>query len=299
MDWNRLLGTAAVLIAFVNLPRPAVAAQRYSAKGIVLKVDQTKRSLAVSCDEIPGYMAAMAMPFSVRNAKELEGLAAGAAIEFTLIVDRTSSHIEDIHVRPYENTEQDPLGARRLKLLASIAGPAPVPEVKTGDRVPDFTLVDQNRQRVSLSQFSGKVVGLTFIYTNCALPTFCYRLSTNFGRLQKRFASQMGLDLILLTITFDPVHDTPEVMEKYGKIWRANPKGWRLLSGPKTDVEKVCNMFGISFWQDEGLMTHSLHTFLIDRKGVLTADLEGNKFSADQLGDLVQTVLDRPRDGSR
>src|ERR1700728_2069026 len=132
MDWNRTLRTAAVLIAFVNLPWPALAAQKYSAKGIVLKVDQTKRSLVVSCDEIPGYMAAMAMPFSVRNSKELEGLAAGAPIEFTLIVDGTSSHIEDIQVRPYENTEQDPLGARRLKILASIAGP-PVPEVKTGD----------------------------------------------------------------------------------------------------------------------------------------------------------------------
>jgi len=299
MNWTRTLRTAIALIAFSNLVWPALATQRYPAKGIVLKVDRTNRSLVVSCDEIPGYMAAMAMPFSVRNAKELEGLAAGAAIEFTLIVDRTSSHLEEIHVRTYQNTEQDPLSARRLKIVAAIAGPPPAPEVKTGDRVPDFALVDQNRQRVSLSQLSGKVVAVTFVYTNCALPNFCYRLSTNFGRLQKRFAARMGRDLILLTITFDPVHDTPEVMEKYGKVWNADPQGWRLLSGPKPDVDKVCNMFGISFWQDEGLMTHSLHTFLIDRNGVLTANLEGNKFSADQLGDLVQTVLDRPRDGSR
>jgi len=298
MNWKQTLRTSAVLIALGNLPWPAVAAQRYSAKGIVLKVDRTNRSLVVSCDEIPGYMAAMAMPFSVRHAQELEGLATGASIEFTLIVDRTSSRIEDIHVRPYENTEQDPLSARRLKIVAAIAGPPSVLEVTTGDRVPDFALIDQNRQRVSLSQFSGKVVAVTFVYTNCALPNFCYRLSTNFSRLQKRFANRMGRDLILLTITFDPAHDTPEVMEKYGKIWNADSKGWRLLSGSKPDVDKVCNMFGISFWPDEGLMTHSLHTLLIDRNGVLTANLEGNKFSADELGDLVQTVLDRPRDGS-
>jgi protein SCO1 len=296
MDWNRILRTAAVLIALGNLPWPTLAAQKYSAKGIVLKVDQTNRSLVVSCDEIPGYMAAMAMPLSVRNAKELEGLAAGAAIEFTLVVDKTSSHIEDIRIRPYQNTEQDPLGARRLKIVASIAGPPPAPEVKVGDRVPDFALIDQNLQRVSLPQFKGKVVAVTFIYTRCALPDFCYRLSTNFSRLQKRFTSRMGRDLMLLTITFDPAHDSPEVMEKYGKIWNADPKGWRLLSGPKPEVDKVCSMFGISFWPDEALMTHSLHTFLIDRNGVLTANLEGNKFSADQLGDLVQTVLDRPRD---
>jgi protein SCO1 len=152
-------------------------------------------------------------------------VAVGAAIEFTLVADRTSAHIEDIRVRQIENVEQDPLGARRLKIVAGIAGPPPAPEINHGDRVPDFSLIDQSRQRISLSQFKGKVGAVTFIYTNCALPDFCYRLSTNFSRLQKRFASQMGRDLILLTITFDPTHDTPEVMEKYGRIWKADPKG--------------------------------------------------------------------------
>jgi protein SCO1/2 len=295
MDWKRIVGSAAFLIALCNLSSSALAAKSYAARGIVLKVDQPHRSLVVSCDAIPGYMAAMAMPFTVRDAKELEGLTAGAAIEFNLVVDQTSSRIEEIRARPYENTEQDPLSARRLKLVAGFAGPPPAPEVQTGDRVPDFTLIDQNRQRVSLSQFKGQVVAVTFIYTNCALPDFCYRLSTNFSRLQKRFTGRMGRDLILLTITFDPAHDTPEVLKKYGAIWNADAKGWRLLSGPKPDVDKVCGMFGISFWPDEGLMTHSLHTLLIDRNGVLTANLEGNKFTADQLSDLVQTVIDRPR----
>jgi protein SCO1/2 len=69
----------------------------------------------------------------------------------------------------------------------------------------------------------------------------------------------------------------------------------RSLSGPPPEVNQVCNRLGMSFWPDEGLMTHSLHTILIDRSGNLAANLEGNKFSADQLGDLVQTVLARPR----
>jgi len=299
MNWQRIAGSAAFLIALCNLSSFALAAKKYAVRGIVLKVDQPHRSLIVSCDAIPDYMAAMAMPFSVRDAKELEGLTPGAPIEFDLVVNETSSHIEDIHVRPYENTEQDPLSARRLKIVAGLAGPPPTPEVKTGERVPNFTLVDQDRRRVSLSQFNGQVVAVTFIYTNCALPDFCYRLSTNFSRLQKRFSSRMGRDLILLTITFDPAHDTPEVLKKYGAIWNADAKGWRLLSGPKPDVDKVCNMFGISFWPDEGLMTHSLHTLLIDRNGVLTANLEGNRFTANQLGDLVQTVIDRPRTAAR
>ena len=52
-------------------------------------------------------------------------------------------------------------------------------------------------------------------------------------------------------------------------------------------------MFGVQFWQDEGSLTHSFHTAVIDRHGVLVGNLDGNEFTAQQLGDLVQSVLDR------
>jgi protein SCO1/2 len=52
-------------------------------------------------------------------------------------------------------------------------------------------------------------------------------------------------------------------------------------------------MFGMDFWSNEGLVTHSLHTVIIDRSGRLVANLEGNAFTAKQLGDLLQTVMDR------
>jgi protein SCO1/2 len=50
-------------------------------------------------------------------------------------------------------------------------------------------------------------------------------------------------------------------------------------------------MFGVNFWPDEGLLTHSLHTAVIDRDGKLVANLEGNQFTAVQLGDLVEATL--------
>lgn len=269
------------------------AARSYSARGLVLKVDKARNSLVVSCEKIPEFMDAMAMPFTVRDPKELSALAPGTMIEFTLVVNQETSYIEKIHIHKYESVEQDPITARRLKLMTAISdGPAAQP-LRVGDKAPDFSLIDQNGQNVTLSQFNGKVVAITFTYTHCALPNFCFRIANNFRQLQKRFADQLGRDLVFITITFDPAHDTPEVMAKYGKTWNADPKGWRLLSGPTADVEALCNRFGISFWQDEGLMIHSLHTFLIDRDGNLAADLEGNEYSADQLGDLMQTMLGR------
>jgi protein SCO1/2 len=280
--------TTALLLSAVH----GFAARSYLARGLVLKVDKPHNSLLISCEKIPDFMDAMVMPFAVRDPQELEALAPGTMIEFTLVVDGDTSHIEKIHVQKYEGIEQDPIAARRLKLMTSIANTESAPpQIKTGEKAPDFSLIDQNQRKVSLSQFKGKVVAINFTYTHCALPNFCFRSANNFRLLQKRFSSQLGSNLVFITITFDPVHDTPEVMAKYGKSWNADPKTWKLLSGPPSDVEPVCNRYGISFWQDEGLMTHSLHTFLVDRQGNLSADLEGNEYSTDQLGDLVQTML--------
>jgi protein SCO1/2 len=132
--------------------------------------------------------------------------------------------------------------------------------------VADFTLIDQTGKPVRLSQFAGKVVALTFIYTSCPLPNFCFRLSNHFGQLNKRFAARMGRDLVLLSITFDPVHDSPEVLAKYAATCKADPKSWHFLTGSLAEVKAVCARFGLNFWQEEGLFTHSMHTVVIDRE---------------------------------
>jgi protein SCO1 len=281
-----------LIVALLLSAAQGWAARSYSARGLVLKVDKSHSSLLISCEKIPEFMDAMVMPFAVRDPQELEALTPGTMIEFTIVVTQATSYIEQIHIHKYEGVEQDPLAARRLKLMTSIADTASTPErMKIGEKAPDFSLIDQNQQKVTLSQFSGKVVAITFTYTHCVLPNFCFRIANNFRLLQKRFESQLGSDLVFITITFDPAHDTPAVMAKYGKSWNADPKTWRLLSGPPPDVEAVCRRYGISFWPDEGLMNHSLHTILIDRQGNLAADLEGNEFTADELGDLVESVL--------
>jgi protein SCO1/2 len=48
----------------------------------------------------------------------------------------------------------------------------------------------------------------------------------------------------------------------------------------------------MSVWSDEGMLAHSMHTVVIDRDGKLVANLEGNEFTAEQLEDLIQSVMD-------
>ena len=185
----------------------------------------------------------MTMPFDVHDSTELDGLVPGAMVDFTLVVDSDSSYATHVHVSAYQSAEQDPLTARRLKVLKSLSSPAAVTEsLAVGQSVPDFTLIDQTHKQVKLSQYAGKVVALNFIYTSCALPNFCYRISNNFGVLQRRFKEQLGRDFVLLTVTFDPQRDQPEVLNRYATNWKADPATWHFLTGPVADVQRVTNM---------------------------------------------------------
>ncbi len=288
MKLNQVRFTTLLVMALAPL---AGAAQKYPATGLVLKVDSANKSIVVSCNAIPGFMEAMTMRLEVADAKELSNLSPGTMIEFNLVVDASSSRAESIRVHSYQGLEPDPLAARRLKLLDRASRTIASKPVSIGEVVPDFTLTGQDGHQVALSKFKGKVVALDFVYTRCALPNFCFRSANNFGNLQRRFHDHMAKDLVLLTITFDPVHDSPDVMQKYARTWKADSNAWHFLTGPEGDVRRVCDLFGEDYFPDEALMDHSLHTAIIDRRGRLAANLEGNEFTSTQLGDLVQSVL--------
>lgn len=276
----------------LSCAQAAHAEDRYPVSGMVLSADSARRTFVASIEAIPGFMAAMTMPFAVRDAKELNGLVPGALVQFTLVVDRTASYAEGIRIRRYESVEQDPLTARRLSLLKQIASGSRAKALAIGAAVPGFTLTDQKSRRLALAELRGKVVAINFMYTACQLPDFCLRVVNHFGVLRKRFSSELGRKLMFLTITFDPARDQPDVLDRYSSQWAADPATWRFLTGAPAEVRRVLDLFGVAAFPDEGLMDHSLHTVLIDRTGRMVANVEGNQYSSDQLGDLVASVLE-------
>jgi protein SCO1/2 len=270
-------------------PKP----EQYTVRGMVVRVDPGAKTFVASIEAIPNFMSAMTMPFEVRNVGQLEGLGPGALVEFTLVVDGRRPFATSVRVVPYQSVEQDPFTASRLTVLGEIVGSPSVAPLPIGALVPEFTLIDQTRRPLPLSELRGKVVAVNFIYTSCALPNFCLRLANNFNVLQKRFRQRLGRDLVLLTVTFDPVHDTPDVLATYAAQWGADSSTWKFLTGGTSDVRRVCQLFGVHAYANEGLMDHTLHTVLIDRGGTLVANVEGNQFSPTQLGDLVDSLLGR------
>jgi protein SCO1/2 len=280
----------AALIALLMSGSAIAQGKEYSVKGVVLRVDAAKGSFVVSHEKIVGLMDSMIMPFDVKDPKDLKDVVPGAVVEFTLTVGSTSAYASHVIVRKYQSVEKDPKTARRLAVMKRMAGLS-TPRLEVGNRVPDFTLIDQARQRVALSSLAGKVVAMNFIYTRCALPQFCLRVSNNFGVLQKRFQKELGRDLVLLTVTFDPERDTPDVLAEYASQWKADAQTWHFLTGAVADVRRVCALFGVESFPDEGLLNHSLRTLVIDRRGTITASIDGNQYTPEQLGDLVFTTL--------
>jgi protein SCO1/2 len=244
-------------------------ARHYHATGTVLAVNPAARSVTISHRAIPGYMPAMAMEFHATQAAELAPLTPGARVRFDLSVRKQSARITTI--RRYAAPSPD------------FVVPAMPSKVSVGEQIPDFRLVDEQNRPTHLSDFSGRLTAIEFIYTRCPLPDVCPRLSANFAYLQKRFRGEMTL----LSITIDPEHDTPQVLREYAHRWRADPDTWHFLTGAPDSIRRAAESFGLFYFAEEGSITHTSATALVGPDGRLIAIMEGSSYTVKELADLV------------
>lgn len=119
------------------------------------------------------------------------------------------------------------------------AGPETPGNIPWADPYPaqPFTLTDQNGNQISLTDFSGKVVLLNFIYTHC--KTVCPLETHELKKLQQTLKPLMGREVIFLSITIDPKRDTAEVLRRYGEAYEVDFGSWRFLTGPEAKVREV------------------------------------------------------------
>jgi protein SCO1/2 len=260
----------------------AGCAHRFNVEGVLLKTAPEREEITVSHDPVPGFMDAMVMPFKVRKPDALPALNPGERIRFRLVVTKSGSYVEQVQVLSPARPDTGLLRSPMAPVLTPIGG-----------GVPDFSLVDGFGQRLTLSQLRGQVVLVSFIYTRCPLPDYCPLQMANFREVKAELGDHVGRDVTLLTITFDPRNDTPEVMARYGAGYGADGKGWSLLTGTPQEIQHVTEIFGIEFWPEEGLITHSLLTAVIDREGRLFAALEGKDYSVEQLVDVAKAAMAR------
>ena len=135
----------------------------------------------------------------------------------------------------------------------------------------DFKFTNELGRPMSLSDFKGKALAITFFFTRCPLPNFCPRLSKNFQEASEKLASMPNAptNWHFLSVTFDPEHDTPDVLRSYGKKYHSDPARWNFLTGPEDKIDELARQSGIEIVRENGTVNHNFRTLIIDASGRL------------------------------
>jgi protein SCO1/2 len=241
-------------------PQSAPAAKRYHLTGHVVSTDKRGSSVMIDGDEIPGFMGAMTMPYTVKDLTLLDKLTPGDKITADVVVQGDDSWIENVVVTGH-----------------TTAPPKPVTEMHipaAGDAVPDFKLVNQDNRKVSLRQYRGRTLLLTFIYTQCPFPDFCPRLSRQFAEINRQLQANPALSAKtrLLSISFDPDHDTPKALRAYafsvsGSKNAALFQHWEFAVPRASDLPAIATFFGLVYEKEGVVINHSLSTAVVGPDG--------------------------------
>lgn len=286
--FSGLVIAAALVLAHhraATIPRPLE--QVFHVNGVIRSLEVNEKRVVIEHEDIPGFMPGMTMPFAVKQPALLRGLSPGEPVRFDLVVTRDDSWVSGIEPRSGTAPGQLKASAPGLSRSGGIQ-----PEALTnGQRVPDFELTDENAHQVHLHDFQGKVVLVTFVYTRCPLPNYCPLMSRNFASLQQRLGKEFPGRFHLVTISFDPEHDTPEVLKHYAEAFTQDESTWSFATGTPQQIQQLGGEFGLAYFPEAGSLTHDLRTALIAPDGRLVHIWRSNVWTPYEVQRRVREVL--------
>lgn len=228
------------------------------------------------------------MPYKLKDPSILSELHPGDVITADILVSQS----EDTDVL-LDHIVVVAQGKPDYKPAAVYHVPAP------GDSVPDFALRNQDGHALHLAQFRGKELLITFIYTRCPVPSFCPRVTRNFAAIEKQLATDSSLlgRTQLLSVSFDPEHDTPERLRAYGAQYIGSDAKsafahWNFAVPDKPVLTQMARYFDVGITAGpEETITHTLSTTLIGRDGKVVHFYPGNDWTPEQVvADMKQAI---------
>jgi protein SCO1/2 len=244
------------------------ARNRYPASGIVREVLLEDHQVVIEHDEIEGLMPAMTMSFDVVDHDLLGRLSAGQVIDFTVEAMGQSYRVVEATVKGEAGSAGS---SGSFSELASVRDPAP-----------DFELTDQNGAKLTLADLRGKLVLLDFIFTSCQGP--CPMLTSAHVTLQRMLPPELRARTRFVSISLDPVRDTPMALRAYALARGADLAGWSFLTGDPEAVALVLKGYGVgTMRRPDGQIDHLVATFLIDAEGRIAQRFIGLEHEPDAL----------------
>jgi protein SCO1 len=258
-------------------PPSQAGPKRYAFKGKVMSVDKNDGTANIDNEPIPGFMDPMVMPYSFKPPTLINDLQPGDSITAEVVVDKGEYWLENVKVTGHSQPPAD-------KPQATVHIPQP------GDEVPDFHLINQSGKTVSLHNYRGQTLLLTLIYTRCPFPDFCPRVSHEFAAIDRQLRADPARygKTHLLSISFDPAHDTPKVLRAYGFDCAGSKdptvfRHWEFTAIPQSELPEFANYFALTYEEEGGLITHSLSTAVIAPSGKIFRWYQGADWQASDL----------------
>lgn len=250
----------------------ATSVTHYKVAGVVRQVKPETGRVVIAHEAIPGFMNAMTMPFTLKDHALLDDVRPGDEVEGNLRVEKEGKIVKEYELTDLVVTNPALPPPKKLTLSMKNLTLREAPKrLEPGQMVPDFAMTTQEGRTVKLSDLRGDVVVLTFIYTRCPLPDFCPLMDRKFAELAGKLAAspRRSSRVRLLSVSFDPEHDTPEVLRKHAAIQGGKPPLWTFAVASHDELAKVAAPLGLTYGPTSTEIIHNLCTVVIDPEGRL------------------------------
>ncbi len=151
-----------------------------------------------------------------------------------------------------------------------------------GDQVPPFALYDQDGEIITTDYLDGSVTILNFIFTRCSEPEMCPAATLKMKKLQD-LAKQTNIPFVkFLSITLDPLFDSPGVLKSYARGYGINESNFRFGTAGKTVIDDLTRQFGIMRKKDpDAPLDHTMRTLVINSRRQIVYQVPGKGWSVD------------------
>ena len=258
------------------------SAKSYDARGVVRQITDDRHKATIQHESIPGYMSAMTMEFNVKDTNELIGISPSDEITFKLVVGENESWVEGVHFVAHQIEDVT---------NNSFIFHFPTAELKPGDLLPDFAFMAEDGGTVHLSDFRGNAVAFTFFYSRCPLPDYCQRMSKNFSEARHLLLTTTNApaNWQLLSISFDPEFDNPQMLSSYASLYRnGDTNRWIFAAASTNTLSGLAPRLDLMILRDgDNIMSHNLRTVVLDPQGKIFRLLDGNQWTPQQLADTI------------
>lgn len=253
---------------------PEAGERVFPVRGVIQqKMPGEPDKIIVDHEAIPDFMPRMIMPFRVLDLSELVGLEPGMEITF------------DFHVVDHESWITGvKMTGKKGAITMDSSKPETAKTLKIGALFPDYTFLNEYGKEVHLSDFRGRAVALTFVFSRCPVPEYCPRMMSHFAEVVTRLSDRPE-SYHLLTISFDHEHDTPALLKAWGATFgHREGQPWSLLStADGTIIDHIATDSGLRFGVVNGTIQHNLRTLILNPDGTIRKIFTDESWTVDEM----------------